>query len=246
MDIIEAGFPIASPGRLRESVRTIARQVHGPVICGLARCNPADIHRAGRRRPGGGPAPHPRVHLASSDDPHPEFQLKHDDRATTLQKRPVEMVKPWPRACATTSSSPPMDATRSEVGYLHRDAGRKVIRRSRGDHAEHPGHGRVRHPGRLPRTMFGGILPKGVPGASTRCVLIHTHPRRSRGWPWPTPWPGSRAGARQVECTINGIGERAGNTALEESRDGPADPPRLLQTHDRHQHPAAFAGRAGS
>src|SRR5437660_12137010 len=73
VDVIEAGFPIASPGDF-EAVQAIASEVHGPVICGLARCNPEDIDRAGKALVG---CPRPRIHVfLATSAIHREFKLK--------------------------------------------------------------------------------------------------------------------------------------------------------------------------
>src|SRR5436305_3190381 len=88
VDVIEAGFPIASPGDF-EAVQAIARQVEGPVICGLARCNREDIDRAGQALRG---ASRPRIHVfLATSAIHREFKL-HMDREEILQ-RSVEGVK---------------------------------------------------------------------------------------------------------------------------------------------------------
>src|SRR6188768_4582488 len=88
VDVIEAGFPIASPGDF-ESVRAIAREVQGPIICGLARCNPADIDRAGEAVKD---APRPRIHVfLATSAIHREFKLRMTP--DEVIRRAVEGVK---------------------------------------------------------------------------------------------------------------------------------------------------------
>src|SRR5262249_42098285 len=113
VDVIEAGFPIASPGDF-EAVQRIAREVHGPVICGLARCNEADIDRAGEALRD---AARPRIHtFISTSEIHIQHQLR-STRAAVLKKA-RECVARAKGFCADIEFSP-MDATRSEVAYLH-------------------------------------------------------------------------------------------------------------------------------
>src|SRR5215471_5803095 len=88
VDIIEAGFPIASPGDF-ESVQAIAREIHGPVICGLARCNPTDIDRAAEALKD---APRPRIHVfLATSAIHREFKLRMTPQE--ILKRAVEGVQ---------------------------------------------------------------------------------------------------------------------------------------------------------
>src|SRR5436853_4111993 len=109
VDVIEAGFPIASPGDF-EAVQTIAREVHGPSVCGLARCNEADIDRAGEAVRD---AAKPRIHtFISTSDIHIEHQLR-STRAAVLQKA-RDCVRRAKAICADVEFSP-MDATRSDV-----------------------------------------------------------------------------------------------------------------------------------
>src|SRR5262249_12176860 len=112
VDIIEAGFPIASPGDF-EAVQAIARQVHGPVIAGLARCNTADIERAWQALK---EAPRPRIHvfLATRAIPR-QFKLKM--AREEIIRRAIEGVKLAKSLCADVEFSPE-DASRTELDFL--------------------------------------------------------------------------------------------------------------------------------
>src|SRR6478672_5403956 len=109
VDVIEAGFPIASPGDF-ESVQSIAREVHGPVICGLARCNPADIDRAADAVKD---ASRPRIHVfLATSAIHREFKLKMSP--DEVIRRAVEGVKRARDRCENIEFSPE-DAARTEL-----------------------------------------------------------------------------------------------------------------------------------
>jgi 2-isopropylmalate synthase len=204
VDVIEAGFPIASPGDF-ESVQTIARQVHGPVICGLARCHTADIKRAAEAVRD---AARPRVHIfISSSDIHIVNQLRSDRAAVLAKAR--EMVALTKSLCEDVEFSP-MDATRSDLDYLYEMLAVAIAE----------GATTLNIPDTVGyatpedyRALFAGIR-KNVPGAAR--VVLSTHTHDDLGLAVANALAGLEGGARQVECTINGIGERAGNTALEE------------------------------
>ena len=204
VDIIEAGFPAASPGDF-DAVRAIAGEVRRPVICGLARCNAADIDRAADALRD---AANPRLHVfISSSDIHIEHQLK-SDRATTL-KRAADMVA-HAKARAADVEFTPMDTTRSDPKYvcemLHAviEAGATTL-----NLADTVGYSTPAEFAELVRTVR-----ETVPGAKN--VVISTHTHDDLGLGVANALAGVEAGARQVECTVNGIGERAGNAALEE------------------------------
>lgn len=204
VDIIEAGFPIASPGDF-ESVREIAKQVHGPVICGLARCNSADIDRAADAVKH---SPKPRIHLfLATSAIHREFKLKmsRDDILT----RTVDSVKRARDLCEDIEFSPE-DAARTELDFLA-----EVVER-----AVEAGATTLNIPdtvGYAVPAHYAAIirhLKQTVRGID-RCILsVHCH--NDLGLAVANSLAALGEGARQVECTINGIGERAGNTALEE------------------------------
>jgi 2-isopropylmalate synthase len=204
VDVIEAGFPIASPGDF-ESVREIARQVHGPVIAGLARCNPADIDRAAEAVK---PSPNPRVHVfLATSAIHREFKLKMD-RAEII-KRTVEGVKRARDQVADVEFSPE-DASRTELDFLA-----EVVER-----AVEAGATTLNIPDTVGYAVpehYAAIirhLKKTVRGIDNCILSVHCH--NDLGLAVANSLAALKEGARQVECTINGIGERAGNTALEE------------------------------
>jgi 2-isopropylmalate synthase len=204
VDVIEAGFPIASPGDF-EAVQTIARQVEGPVICGLARCNAADIDRAGEAVKD---AARPRIHVfISTSDIHIQHQLRSNRKDVLAKAR--QMVRRAKDLCADIEFSP-MDATRSEPDYLY-----EVLAAAIAEGAttlnipDTVGYAAPEEYGAL----IAGIR-KNVPGADR--VVLSTHTHDDLGLAVANALAGVEAGARQVECTINGIGERAGNAALEE------------------------------
>jgi 2-isopropylmalate synthase len=204
VDVIEAGFPIASPGDF-ESVREIARQVHGPVICGLARCNPADIERAAEAIRD---AARPRIHVfLATSAIHREFKLRMTPEEVV--RKAVEGVKRARERCEDIEFSPE-DAARTEPDFLAEvveraiEAGATTL-----NIPDTVGYAVPEHYASIIRH-----LKKTVRGID-RCVLsVHCH--NDLGLAVANSLAALMEGARQVECTINGIGERAGNTALEE------------------------------
>ncbi|MET0817478.1 MAG: 2-isopropylmalate synthase [Solirubrobacteraceae bacterium] len=204
VDVIEAGFPIASPGDF-EAVRAIAREVHGPVIAGLARAHSADIERAADAVRD---AERPRIHtFISTSDIHIEHQLQSTR----------EDVKGSARAAVAHAKTfvddvefSPMDATRADVEFtaevlqIALDEGATTIN--------------------IPDTV-GYSTPDEYAGFLTRLyelvpdlrgAVLSTHCHDDLGLAVANSLAGVQAGARQVECAINGIGERAGNASLEE------------------------------
>jgi 2-isopropylmalate synthase len=204
VDVIEAGFPIASPGDF-EAVQAIARQVHGPVICGLARCNPDDIDRAGQALKD---APRRRVHVfLATSAIHREFKL-HMAKEEIL-KRAVEGVE-RARQYADDVEFSPEDASRTELDFLAEVCERAVA----------AGATTLNIPdtvGYAVPEQYGAVfayLKKNVRGIDR--VVLSAHCHNDLGMAVYNSLAAVRNGARQVECTINGIGERAGNCALEE------------------------------
>ncbi|MGQ9593980.1 MAG: 2-isopropylmalate synthase [Anaerolineae bacterium] len=207
VDILEAGFPVASPGDF-EAVRRIALEVgtpEGPVIAALARCHPGDIDRAWEAVRH---AAKPRIHtfLATSDI---HLQYKLGISREECVRRVREMVRYARSLCPDVEFSPE-DAGRSDPAFLY------VVL----EEAIQAGATTLNIPDTVGYMMpdeFGalirGILDH-VPGARDVIVSVHCH--NDLGLATANTLAGLRAGARQAEVTVNGIGERAGNTSLEE------------------------------
>ncbi|PPB82102.1 2-isopropylmalate synthase [Albidovulum inexpectatum] len=203
VDIIEAGFPIASEGDF-EAVSAIARQTKNAVICGLARANFKDIDRcweAVRH------ARRPRIHTFIGTSPlHRAIPNLDQDQMAELIHETVSHAR---NLCDDVQWSP-MDATRTEHDYLCRvveiaiKAGATTI-----NIPDTVGYTAPRESAALIR-----MLKERVPGADT--VVFATHCHDDLGMATANALAAVEAGARQIECTINGLGERAGNTALEE------------------------------
>ena len=204
VDIIEAGFPHSSAGDFK-AVQTVARQVRRPVIAGLARCLPDDIDSAWEAIKD---AEHPRIHVfVSSSDLQILRQLrKNPDEVIEMAISSIKRAKGY---CEDVEFSP-MDATRTDSEYLYRmvgvaiDAGATTIN--------------------IPDTV-GYALPtefrqriqsimENVPGIDKVVLSVHCH--NDLGNASANSIAAVQAGARQVEGCINGLGERAGNAALEE------------------------------
>ena len=211
VDIIEAGFPAASPDDL-EAVRKIAIEVGNdsegrrvPVICGLARTTQSDIEKAWEAIR---PAAHPRIHtfLATSEI-HMQYKLKMTREQVVEKVR--EMVSLARSLCADVEFSPE-DAGRSDPRFLY------VVL----DEAIRAGATTLNIPDTVGYTLpgeFGGLIAgiiRNTPGIDRCTVSVHCH--NDLGLATANTLAGLMAGARQAEVTINGIGERAGNTALEE------------------------------
>jgi 2-isopropylmalate synthase len=204
VDVIEAGFPIASPGDF-EAVEAIAQQVQGPVICGLARCNPDDIDRAWEALK---KAPRPRIHVfLATSAIHREFKLKMAKEE--IVKRAVEGVKRAKGYCNDIEFSPE-DAARTELDFLAEvvekaiEAGATTVNipDTVGYAVPHQYADAIRH------------LKKTVRGIDKIVISVHCH--NDLGLAVANSLAALKEGARQIECTINGLGERAGNCALEE------------------------------
>ncbi|MBM3612390.1 MAG: 2-isopropylmalate synthase [Alphaproteobacteria bacterium] len=203
VDIIEAGFPIASQGDF-EAVRAIAAATQNAVICGLARANAADIDRcweAVRH------ARRPRIHTFIGTSPLHREITKLDPEG--MIARIHETVTHARNLCDNVQWSP-MDATRTEHDYLCR-----VV-----ETAIKAGAGTINIPDTVGYTApresaeLIAMLRARVPGADR--VIFATHCHNDLGMATANALAAVDAGARQIECTINGLGERAGNTALEE------------------------------
>jgi 2-isopropylmalate synthase len=207
VDIIEAGFPAASPGDW-EAVHTIAQEVgtsDGPIICGLARANKADIDRCSSATAG---AARRRIHVfLATSDIHLEHKLRMT-RAEVLEAT-ASMVRYARELCDDVEFSPE-DASRSDPEFLH-----EVLRA-----AVESGATTLNIPDTVGyatpdeyAALISGICERVV---GDREVTVSTHCHDDLGLAVANSLAGVRAGARQVGCTINGIGERAGNASLEE------------------------------
>jgi 2-isopropylmalate synthase len=204
VDIIEAGFPIASPGDF-EAVQAIARQVEGPIICGLARCHTEDIDRAGQALKD---AKRPRIHVfLATSAIHREFKL-HMQREEIV-RRAVEGVKRARSYCEDVEFSPE-DAARTELDFLVEVVERVI----------EAGATTVNIPDTVgyavPEQYAAAIrhLKQHVRGIDNAIISVHCHD--DLGMAVANSLAAVHEGARQIECTMNGIGERAGNCALEE------------------------------
>ena len=204
VDIIEAGFAYSSPGDF-EAVRQVAQEVEGPTICSLARARPEDIDRAWEALKG---APKVRIHtfLSTSD-----IHLKHQFRMSREEalRRAVEMVQ-RARGHVEDVEFSPMDASRSDPAYLY-EVIEAVIAAGAGtvNIPDTVGYTSPQEFGRLIR----GIREK-VKNSDRAVISVHCH--NDLGLAVANSLAAILEGAGQVECTINGIGERAGNASLEE------------------------------
>jgi 2-isopropylmalate synthase len=204
VDIIEAGFPIASPGDF-EAVQAIAREVHGPVICGLARANAQDVDAAWNAIKD---SERPRIHtFISTSDIHIEYQLQSTREDVKGQARAAVAQA---RAHCEDVEFSPMDATRSELEYtaevvqIALDEGATTI-----NVPDTVGYSIPTEHAEMWRELY-----RLVPGLADVTTSVHCHD--DLGLAVANSLAGLVAGCRQAECSINGIGERAGNASLEE------------------------------
>jgi 2-isopropylmalate synthase len=204
VDIIEAGFPIASQGDF-DAVKAIAASVRRPIIAGLARACPADIERAWEALQG---AARPRIHIfLATSDIHLQYKLRITrDECVEQARSAVRLAKSF---CHDVEFSPE-DASRTDPQFLCRvlqavvDAGATTLN--------------------IPDTVgyttpseFAALITtirQNIRGIEKVTISAHCH--NDLGLAVANTLAAISAGARQVECSINGIGERAGNAALEE------------------------------
>ncbi|MCS6960246.1 MAG: 2-isopropylmalate synthase [Pseudanabaenaceae cyanobacterium SKYGB_i_bin29] len=225
VDIIEAGFPYASPGDF-QAVQEIARVVgteNGPVICGLARATKQDIATCAEALK---PAHRARIHtFIATSDIHLEYKLKKT-RAEILQIVP-EMVA-YARSLVEDVEFSPEDAGRSDPEFLY-----QVL-----ELAIEAGASTVNIPDTVGYTTpaeFGALIKgikENVRNIDRAVISVHGHD--DLGLAVANFLEAIKYGARQLECTINGIGERAGNAALEEL---------VMALHVRRQYFNPFLGR---
>jgi 2-isopropylmalate synthase len=204
VDVIEAGFPIASPGDF-ESVREVAASIRGAAICGLARCNDADIDRAWEALKH---AEQPRIHVfLATSAIHREFKLKMTREE--IIDRAVAGVKRAAGYCDDVEFSPE-DAARTEQDFLCQvveaaiQAGATTV-----NIPDTVGYATPVHMGRVIARLV-----ERVPNIDRAVISVHCH--NDLGLAVANSLAAVENGAGQIECTINGIGERAGNCSLEE------------------------------
>ena len=204
VDVIEAGFPISSPGDF-EGVRAVAEEVGGVSVCAMARCVEKDIARAGEAVRH---AQRPRIHVfLATSKIHRQFKLRKAE--AEILRLAVEGVRQARALCRDVEFSPE-DASRTEPQFLA-EVVQAVIA---------AGAGTVNIPDTVGYAMpkeFGELisyLVRNVPRIGRAVISVHCH--NDLGLATANSLAAVAAGARQVECTVNGIGERAGNAALEE------------------------------
>jgi len=203
-DIIEAGFPIASPGDF-DAVQAIAREVHGPVICGLARTGVQDIDAAWNAIKD---SERPRIHtFISTSDIHITHQLQTTREDVKGQARAA--VAHARQYCDDVEFSP-MDATRADLEFtaevlqIALDEGATTI-----NVPDTVGYAMPDEYAEMWRRLY-----ELVPDLAKVTTSVHCH--NDLGLAVANSFAGVSAGARQIECAVNGIGERAGNASLEE------------------------------
>ena len=204
VDVIEAGFPVSSPGDFR-AVKTIAESVKGPVIAGLARCIRKDIDSAYQAVK---KAPRPRIHVfLATSEIHRRYKLRRAKEE--ILKMAVEAVKYARRLVGDVEFSPE-DASRTEPDFLCQVVEAVIT----------AGATTVNIPdtvGYSAPSEFGAVIAiirERVPNIDQAVISVHCH--NDLGLATANSLAAVHNGARQVECTVNGIGERAGNAALEE------------------------------
>jgi 2-isopropylmalate synthase len=204
VDVIEAGFPVTSPGDF-EAVSLIAREVRAPVICVLTHANLDAVDQSWEAVKG---AKQPRIHIVlSSSDIHLFYQLRKS-REEILEMS-CDTVARAKKYCDDVEFSA-MDASRTEPEYIYQilkaviDAGATTV-----NIPDTVGYAMPDEFGDLVAGVF-----KNVPNIERATVSVHCH--NDLGLAVANSLEAVKRGARQVECTVNGIGERAGNASLEE------------------------------
>jgi 2-isopropylmalate synthase len=204
VDVIEGGFPIASPDDF-EAVKMMAKEIKGPRIAGLARCLEKDIDRAAQAVEKAG---RPRIHVfLATSKIHMQYKLKKAE--DEILRMAVEGVK-YARKFVDDVEFSPEDASRSDPAFLA-----KVV-----EAVIAAGAGTVNIPDTVGYAFpeeFGRLikyLKENVSNIQKAVISVHCH--NDLGLAVANSLAAVRNGARQVECTINGIGERAGNASLEE------------------------------
>jgi 2-isopropylmalate synthase len=206
VDIIEAGFPVSSQGDF-DSVSAIAAQITQATVCGLARCTPKDVERAGEAVKH---ARRPRIHVfCATSKIHREHKLKKGKEE--IIRISVESIK-QAKAYTEDVEFSPEDASRTELEFLEEivqaaiEAGATTI-----NLPDTVGYATPRTYGHI----FSHLIAK-LPAIREKGIILSSHCHDDLGMAVANSLAAVENGARQVECTINGIGERAGNAALEE------------------------------
>ncbi|HEY9606633.1 MAG TPA: 2-isopropylmalate synthase [Allocoleopsis sp.] len=225
VDVIEAGFPYASPGDF-EAVQKIAQVVgveSGPTICGLARATRQDIQAAANALK---PAAKPRIHtFIATSDIHLEYKLKKTRQEVLAIAQ--EMVA-YAKSFVEDVEFSPEDAGRSDPEFLYQVLEKAIA----------AGATTINIPDTVGYTTpseFGSLIrgiKENVPNIDQAIISVHGH--NDLGLAVANFLEAVKNGARQLECTINGIGERAGNAALEEL---------VMALHVRRQYFNPFLGR---
>ncbi|MFC1769229.1 2-isopropylmalate synthase [Nanoarchaeota archaeon] len=204
VDIIEAGFPIASQGDF-DAVKIIAQKVKGPTICGLARCTAADIDRAGEALK---PAKKKRIHVfIATSQIHIEKKLRRSKE--DVIKNAVEGIKRARKYTKDIEFSPE-DASRTDLDYMC-DVVKSAIKAG-ATTINIPDTVGYSEPEEFAQRIV--YLKKKVPETKNITISVHCH--NDLGLAVANSLAAVNAGASQIECTINGLGERAGNASLEE------------------------------
>ena len=225
VDVIEAGFPYASPGDF-EAVQKIAQVVggeNGPIICGLARATRQDIQAAAEALK---PAAHPRIHtFNATSDIHLKYKLKKSrEEVLAIAEEMVAFAKSF----VDDVEFSPEDAGRSDPEFLYLMLEKAIA----------AGATTVNIPdtvGYITPSEFGALIrgiKENVPNIDHAIISVHGH--NDLGLAVANFLEAVKNGARQLECTINGIGERAGNASLEEL---------VMALHVRRQYYNPFLGR---
>ncbi len=204
VDVIEAGFPISSPGEL-DAVKEISRQVKGPTICALARCVKEDVDAAWEAVK---EAEKPRIHIfLGVSNIHMEQKLHK--KPEELIEQAVQTIK-YARQFTDDIEYSPEDATRAQEDYLFR-----VI-----EAAIEAGATTINIPDTVGYSVpeeFGALIRRineNVKGIENAVLSVHCH--NDLGMAVSNSLSAIKNGAKQIECNVNGIGERAGNASLEE------------------------------
>ena len=202
VDVIEAGFPVSSPGDFA-AVKSIAQRVKGPVICGLARCMKKDIEAAGEAIK---PAKRKRIHIfLATSKIHMKYKLRKAE--DEIVKLAIEGVK-YARNFTDDVEFSPEDASRSEKKFLYRVIEQVII----------AGATTINIPDTVGYAIpeeYGALIrdiKRNVPNIGRAVISVHCH--NDLGLGVANSLAAIKNGARQIECTINGIGERAGNASL--------------------------------